>query len=273
MAKRNYQMTEKKIQAYLKEGRGQGSGAEYKPWIYIHDFPSLGRVHRILGMTTGRIHHLVSDGEARYFTQCDWLDDVVDIREQFPLDRDLTYRIAKQAGIKHPVTSDGTPYVFTTDFLLVIGHGENRKLVARTFKQTADLENRRVLEKFEVERRYWEMKGVDWGIVTEDQLNPVLINNVEAVRGFLDLTGFSESRSGMYQDAIAMVAELVKTESEMTLGESCRSIDEVLSANYGTALVAAKHLIAHKQVVTDMYDSQVFEQRPVSAFSLMSEVC
>ena len=27
---------------YLKEGRGQGTGADYKPWIYIHDFPSRG---------------------------------------------------------------------------------------------------------------------------------------------------------------------------------------------------------------------------------------
>ena len=43
---------------YLKEGRGQGTGADYKPWIYIHDFPSRGISARIPGRTTGRIHHL-----------------------------------------------------------------------------------------------------------------------------------------------------------------------------------------------------------------------
>ena len=42
---------------YLKEGRGQGTGADYKPWIYIHDFPSRGISARIPGRTTGRIHH------------------------------------------------------------------------------------------------------------------------------------------------------------------------------------------------------------------------
>ena len=32
---------------YLKEGRGQGIGVDYKPWIYIHDFPSRGVSARI----------------------------------------------------------------------------------------------------------------------------------------------------------------------------------------------------------------------------------
>jgi len=272
MAKRKYAMTEKKVQAYLKEGRGQGSGLDYKPWLYIHDFPSLGRVHRICGLTIGRIHHLMSDGEARYFTQCDWRDDVIDIREQFPLDRDLTYRLAKKAGIKHPVTTDGTPSVFTTDFLLVVGHGSERKLVVRTFKQTSDLTNRRVMEKFEVERRYFKEQGVDWGIVTEEELDHVLIRNVEAVRGFADLTGFRECRPGLYQDALTMILGLVEEESDVSLREACRTIDDVLDACNGTALIAAKHLIAHKRLLADMHDPQLIEKRPLSSFSVKPEL-
>jgi hypothetical protein len=30
----------------VNEGRGSGEGANYKPWINIHDIPSLGRSTR-----------------------------------------------------------------------------------------------------------------------------------------------------------------------------------------------------------------------------------
>ena len=46
---------------------GQGTGADYIPWIKIHDFPSSGVCARIRGRTTGRIHHLLSRNESAYF--------------------------------------------------------------------------------------------------------------------------------------------------------------------------------------------------------------
>ena len=67
---------------YLKEGRGQGSGSDYKPWIYIHDFPSCGVSARIPGRITGRIHHLLSRYEEYYFYILEADPDVLDIREQ-----------------------------------------------------------------------------------------------------------------------------------------------------------------------------------------------
>lgn len=55
MSKRRYGLSEEKIQAYIKEGRGQGEGENYKPWINIHDFPSQGRVSRCFSWKTGRV--------------------------------------------------------------------------------------------------------------------------------------------------------------------------------------------------------------------------
>ncbi len=37
------------IQRKIKDGRGQGHFSEYKPWLTIHDVPSIGIVTRILG--------------------------------------------------------------------------------------------------------------------------------------------------------------------------------------------------------------------------------
>ena len=44
MAKRKYEIDEKRIERFSKEGRGAGHGSEYKPWLTIHDVPSEGRV-------------------------------------------------------------------------------------------------------------------------------------------------------------------------------------------------------------------------------------
>lgn len=65
MGRRRTSFDEAKIARYLKEGRGAGNGAEYKPWLTTQDVPSSGREHRVFSRKTGRIHHLLSDGEWR----------------------------------------------------------------------------------------------------------------------------------------------------------------------------------------------------------------
>lgn len=151
---------------YLKEGRGQGAGENYKPWILIHDFPSRGISARISGRTTGRIHHLLSRNEEFYFYILDADPDVLDIREQFPLRLSETMAIARKMNIRHPWKND-FPFVMTTDFLVTKKDG----FYARTVKHSDELDNPRVIEKFSIEHAYWSSKGIDWKIVTEKQIN------------------------------------------------------------------------------------------------------
>ena len=128
---------------YLKEGRGQGTGVDYKPWIYIHDFPSRGVSARIPGDP-----------------------DVQDIREQFPLRLTETMEIARRLNVKHPWKGD-FPFVMTTDFLVTRTDG----LHARTVKCSDELNNPRTIEKFSIEQSYWAACGIDWKIVTEKQIS------------------------------------------------------------------------------------------------------
>lgn len=54
------------------------------------------------------------------------------------------------------------------------------QLVARAIKPCSALDDARTLEKLEIERRFWAEREVDWGIVTEHDLPPVLIANLES---------------------------------------------------------------------------------------------
>ena len=162
---------------YVREGRGCGSNSGYTPWVRIQDFASRGVVSRVKGRTTGRVHHLMSNNELAYFYILDWSEIVTDIREQYPLsDLDCAVKSAAQAGIKYPTDNiSGFPYIMTCDFMITTSTG----VKARTIKMTAELENARVLEKLEIERRYWVAQGVDWGIVTEREISRQKAKNIE----------------------------------------------------------------------------------------------
>lgn len=64
---KNTQNHELKIQKWIKEGRGQGFGNNYKPWLTIRDVSLEGRSHRVFGHKSQRTHHLLSDLELSTF--------------------------------------------------------------------------------------------------------------------------------------------------------------------------------------------------------------
>jgi len=89
MAAKKNLISEATFLKWIKEGRGSGQNQNYRPWLTVRDLPSLGRVHRVFGHKSRRTHHLLSDLELSVFLLLEWLPDVNQIREQFPLDRTL----------------------------------------------------------------------------------------------------------------------------------------------------------------------------------------
>ena len=110
MASRKLGNSEAKNSKWIKEGRGSGQNSDYKPWITVRDLPSDGRVHRVFGHKSQRTHHLLSDLELAVFLLLEWHQDVIQIREQFPLEIEATSQIAQEAGIVHPSQSGVKQY-------------------------------------------------------------------------------------------------------------------------------------------------------------------
>ena len=142
-----YGFVEAKIPRFLKERRGVGAGADNLPWLSVQDVPSQGRSHRFEGRITGRIHHLLSDLEFRALLIYDWSHAVSDIREQFPLDRDDTSRIAAAMGVAHPADPKSK-----VDLVIDFAGLEGPATVARAVKPSSELEKAHTLEQREIER-------------------------------------------------------------------------------------------------------------------------
>jgi hypothetical protein len=253
MAKRKRQTNQEVIEKRLKEGRGQGRGADYKPWLLIQDVPSQGLATRIKGWKTKRVHHFLSNLELSYFYVLEWSPVVFDIREQYPLlPLEETFAIAEQCGIRHPTDpKTKEPIVMTTDFFITLPRSIEVIEQARTLKTAKDLQSERTLEKLEIERRYWQNRDIDWGIVTEQEIPQALAKNVDWLHAFFrieDLSPLSETEIRR----IATALTLRMAQGNAVLTDLAAECDDKLGLQPGTALSVSRHLIANRRWLVDM---------------------
>lgn len=253
MAKRRYSFDEDKLARFLKEGRGHGHGKDYRPWITIQDVSSLGRSSRVHGRKTGREHHLLSDIETALFLLLDWSDSVTDIREQFPLDRDETRRIAADMGVRHPAdTQSRTDIVMTTDFVVSVRVGDTITQAARSVKPASELGKVRTLEKQEIERRYWHIKGVDWGLVTDLDLPSQRIKNLRWLHEMQSLEHMMASSPGYWDDRCGRFLACLPQAREMSTKQFFLLLASTQGFATGEALTVLRHLAANKRIAIDL---------------------
>ncbi|HGE5781862.1 TPA: TnsA endonuclease N-terminal domain-containing protein [Bacillus pseudomycoides] len=230
---------------WIGEGRGLGERSEYLPWITVNDFPSNGTVCRELGVKTKRMHHFLSHLEYNYFLLLDYSKHVIDIREQYPLlDLELAMEIAKEKKIKYPTDSrSNTPYVMSTDFIITISEKNCEKIIARTVKYSNELEKKRVQEKFEIERCYWEQKNIDWGIITEQDIPLPLVNNLKRIRNANMVMSYPMLTKEMIHLLEKFVVYL--NESTVCLEKSLEAFTREKLLRNGTALTFFNFLVFH----------------------------
>ncbi|MBP3851668.1 MAG: TnsA endonuclease N-terminal domain-containing protein, partial [Erysipelotrichaceae bacterium] len=99
----------------IKSGRGSGFGSDYDAFIHGREFNSTGTCSQPIDPITKRQVYLLSQGEQRLYYILRWNDHVTDIREQYPLDPNVTKTLAKKCGLPHPC-KEGE--IMTTDFLV-----------------------------------------------------------------------------------------------------------------------------------------------------------
>jgi hypothetical protein len=252
MFKYRFDWTEEKISKFLKAGRGSGSGADYLPWLTIHDLSSRGLSVRIKGRKTGRTHHLLSAIERDVFVECDWSELVIDIREQFPIDRDQTRAIAAAMRVRHPSVR-GVDIVITTDFLLNVQRGARTELVALSVKPSTELGNRRTLEKLELERRYWWTQGVPWRLVTERQVSRIRSRTLLWLHEWYWTDNLAFPYRGYWEDRCScLLAALTAIDPALPVRSLIRHLEETSAFGDGEAISAIRHLAAHRRLLLDV---------------------
>lgn len=267
-------LTEADIERHISNGYGQGAGASYLPWLRVQDVPSHGHSRKVQGVKVDRLHHLFSNLEHGYFLVCEFSEDIVDIREQYPLlPRENTQAIASSLGLIHPrYRGTSVSTVMTTDFVLTTKRIDGSyKSYARTIKYKKDLEGegaRRTLEKLEIEKFFWEAQGIDWTIVTEEEFSMPLVHNLGILRKFSHI-----SRSLMQPDLEEEFLQVLGSlrNFPITTAQALKKISSQLYISYQDSRALYHHLIWNKRISLDLAAAQLQMGMPLPDFDIVLE--
>jgi len=191
---------------------------------------------------------LMSNLETSLFFILDWSDEILDIREQFPLlELRTAVEIAEKAQIKYPYDpQSGFPYVMTSDFYI---QTVDEPMII-SVKTSSDLDNFRVREKLEIERRYWSHHGIKWRIVTEKEIDNVKARNIEWLSQAKNLELF-----GLSQDIQAQCCsyfEFHYSYQPMFLSNLLKSVETEFRLDPGMGMNIYKHLAYWKRIKVDV---------------------
>lgn len=188
--RRGQRFTTTKLDNWTRQGRGTGTLTDYSPWHQVTrgDPSSRGRSQLLQWSHTGRSHHFLSDGESDVFAFISMLPNIVDVREQVPLNLEEhtaqvaaysakhqhqtargTLACAEMLGFKHPVLrscGETAPWVMTTDFVVTLEAGAGQyELLAISVKPDNDLVVERKRQLLQLEREYWSSQFVQWLLI------------------------------------------------------------------------------------------------------------
>lgn len=231
----------------LKNKYGLGREHDYKPWVRVQDVPSVGNSAKIFGLKSKRDHHMLSEHESCFFYIAEFCDQVIDIREQFPLlPIDLSVRISKTLGLKHPVIPRTKSLsVMTTDFLLTCSDGEKVWYEAVSAKPSNQLSNLRSAEKLEIERTWWQLLGVPFHIFTKTAENQIISQNIQWITAPL-------RRNNRVDIGIAeLTLSEIKT-GTFLISELCTDLSFAINASPDEALLAIKYLLTNKYITAEL---------------------
>ena len=240
-------LTVDQIEARYQDGFGKGEGETYKSWFQAHDVPSRGKTTRFNGQLIDRPYVALSDTEYRTMLAVQRLDRVVDMREQFPLwPISETEEIAAELDVLHPRTpSTKLAALMTSDIVLTVRDGNERKLEAIACKSSADLSDKRTLEKLEIERIYWKKRGVTWSIVTNEDISPALRANLVWLQEAWTITPETVSPEDV-AGAISHLGDLLARMSAQPLIRICQKCDDDCGLLVGSSILVFRHALSRK---------------------------
>ena len=245
--------TDSTIKRFLKEGRGSGEGSEYKSWLQVQDIKSQGRSTRIFSPKLKRVVHLLSDLQLYYYYLLEFDVRVIDIREQYPLIDFHEQRIQLDERLRSKLFSSKTdvPHVLTVTYLITkVDNNHVPYYEARVVKTSSELEKKATIERLELLRRYFEKKDIDFGIVTEKEIDKQTARNIAWALTAYDIYDYPDINSNfayLKEDMLSLLKSPTAT---------FQSVFSKLERSYqlkeGMGLILFKHLLATKQIWMDM---------------------
>lgn len=217
--------------------------------LKVTTFSSKGRATRIYSHKTKKIHHLQSDNQLKTFLIFEWSDSVKDIKENIEL-KDLEATIYNVENLRLDKFTDketGQLYQLHTNFLIKILKEEKYEEIAVSVKSLSELERKTVIEKLEIERRYWKAKNIKFYLITEKEIDNQVVENIRWCREAL-----IDNRIDNKVEIVERLYYSLQEKKQEILQEALNEFDAEWDVEAGTALFMFRYLIAVKEIYINM---------------------
>ncbi len=228
---------------------------KHKVSLKVTTFSSKGRATRIYGYKTKKIHHLQSDNQLRTFLILEWSDMVKDIEENVEL-KDLEKTIYNVENLRLDKFRDketGKLYKLHTNFLITINRSNIEEQVAISVKSLSEIERKTVIEKMEIEKRYWKTKDINFYVITEKEIDKQLVENIIWAREVLidkSIENKEEFSEKLYY--------FLQNNMEKRLADVLNIFDKEENLKTGTGLFILRYLTAKKEIEINMKEKLNF---------------
>lgn len=144
--------------------------------ITVRSFSSLGESGRIRSRFTSELLQTLSKNERNFYLMASASPNVVNIEIQVNIDFEESKKISQELKITHPNYKHEKENILSqmsTDFLITF---QNLRQIAVSAKYQSDLKIRNIA-KMDIEKVYWNNKGVDFYLFTEKDIDPLRLRN------------------------------------------------------------------------------------------------
>jgi hypothetical protein len=137
----------------------------------------------------------------------------------------------------------------STDLLLDMMVEGKLTQIAISVKYRQELEDPRVIEKQELERRYWEGLGIQWYLFTENEVPHTLIQNIKWLMPHIHSYDLDKSNQ---LTVFNTIHEAILTYPDDKIAMVMKALDERDREGGGTYLSYLRHLLAQNAFTWDM---------------------
>lgn len=213
-----------------------------------------------------RVITLMSQGEKHLYITKLFEPNVVEIKEQYPLDYVRTQEIADAHGVIHPRKHEtGELTVVTTDLLITYSdeHGSQYR-IAYTFKYSIDKRSeKRTNQKFNIEEAYWKLFGVRHEKVLRDNVSKNEANNLI---NFIHEYDESISPDTLREFSLAVINDVIK-KPHYSLREALSAVALQLKISLPTCTSLFANAILKKILAVDLKQEIGFH-KPIALCSV-----
>lgn len=222
--------------------------------LKVTTFSSKGRVSRLYSEKCKEsVVHLQSDNQLRLFMMLEWDDDVTKIEVNPELDY-LEESLSNIDNLKLDKFRDkesGKLFKLHTNFLVTFKPYRGRdEQTAISVKSLSELERKTVIEKLEIERRYWEAKGIRFAIITEKEIDKQMVNNILWVREVRNDKSIKDK-----EELAEKLYYFMEGNKDIVINKLLNDFDKKEGVKEGTGIFLFRYLIALKQIIVDMKKS------------------